>query len=114
MNALTVLPALALCAAGPLLVAAPATAHGDALQVSADGRHWHSALSEPLFDPRVRWVPGDVRSTRFWVRNRAEEAGALRVQVIRAGRVTLIDADALVVSAQAGTEPWRRIAAGTI
>jgi len=59
-------------------VAPPATAvDGDAVALSADGRRWGSELSAPLFDPAVRWVPGDSRTASFWVRNDGGDTGRL-------------------------------------
>jgi hypothetical protein len=68
---------LAVCA---LLVLAtgPALAGGKVV-VSADGHTWATALSTPLFDPSVSWVPGDERTASIYVGNRSEEAGKIAV-----------------------------------
>lgn len=78
--------AAVLAAFGP---APPALAQSR-IQVSADARTWSADLSAPVFDPSVRWIPGDVRSGTFYVRNQAAGDGTLAV----AARV--LDRDALV------------------
>ncbi|MCL3836923.1 hypothetical protein [Aeromicrobium duanguangcaii] len=63
--------------AGMLLAAvAPATA-ADEIGVSRDGRNWSATLTEPLFDPDTRWVPGDTRTVSFFVRNQASSHARL-------------------------------------
>ena len=49
-------------------------------------------LTEPLFDPGLVWVPGDLRTTRFWVRNRSDEAAVLAIDI------TAIDSDGLLAT----------------
>lgn len=71
------------------LVVTPARAE-DRLGVSADGSTWTTVLAGPLFDPSERWVPGDVRSSTFYVRNQAAEGGTLAIEA------TAVDLDALV------------------
>ena len=58
----------------------PAPANGG-LQLSLDGQHWSAALSEPLFDPTVRWSPGDRGSRVVFVRNDGTAARRLQVSV---------------------------------
>lgn len=43
----------------------------DEIGVSYDGSEWSTALPTPLFDPDVRWVPGDQRAATFFIRNQA-------------------------------------------
>ncbi|MBC9225303.1 hypothetical protein GL325_03090 [Aeromicrobium sp. 636] len=60
----------AVSAALILSAVAPAAA-ADEIGVSRDGRRWSATLTEPLFDPGTRWVPGDTRTVSFYVRNQA-------------------------------------------
>jgi LPXTG-motif cell wall-anchored protein len=69
--------------AATLTIAGPAaTAYADQpVGVSRDGVAWTPALSAPLFDPGVLWVPGDVQSATFYVRNQATDAGKVWMSV---------------------------------
>lgn len=70
-------------AVGLLLAAtAPATASAtDEIGLSRDGVNWVDDLTQPLFDEDLRWVPGDSRTVRFYVRNQADSGGALTATV---------------------------------
>lgn len=66
--------------AAVLLVAATAPARAeDELLVSGDGTTWSVAVTQPLFDPTVRWVPGDYRDSGFWVRNTTDQAARVEL-----------------------------------
>ncbi|MCD9153087.1 hypothetical protein [Aeromicrobium duanguangcaii] len=75
----------AVVAAAGLVLAgiAPATAAGE-IGVSRDGEHWSEALTERLFDPNARWVPGDVQTASFYVRNQGSSNARL-VLTVRSG-----------------------------
>jgi len=62
-----------LCGACLVAPAAPARA-ADELGSSTDGRTWVSSLATPLFAPSFRWVPSDVETASFYVRNQAPRA----------------------------------------
>lgn len=98
--------------AGPVAHAATAHDPGSEVAVSRDGTHWSDSLAAPLFDPAVRWVPGDVRTALFYVRNRDADAGDLRVTVQRTPRDALIGTGWLTVSARAGQGPLVDVAQG--
>lgn len=83
-----------------------------ALQVSLDGFTWTGAITTPLFDPDVRWVPGDVRTAQFFVRNRRPEAGDLRVVLERPLREALLGTGFLTIAARADNGPWLEVASG--
>ncbi|HEY1134872.1 MAG TPA: hypothetical protein VGE77_09865 [Nocardioides sp.] len=51
------------------------------VEVRADGGDWGAALGRPLFDPALRWVPGDSRTAVLHVRHHEPEEGALTVTV---------------------------------
>jgi hypothetical protein len=71
--------ASALVAATLVGLSSPAPAAGD-VDFSRDGTTWTSRLDAPLFDPAVRWVPGDRRTASFWVRNRGPVGAVMHVQ----------------------------------
>ena len=90
--------AAALTGAGP---AAPASAAGE-LGLSPDGVTWSTALPGPIFDPAFRWVPGDVETGVFYIRNQSSEAGVLDLTML-GGQVTdLIDTGDLTVETRVG------------
>lgn len=97
----------------PVLLAAPAHADSE-LGFSVDGRQWQPRLTDPLFDPALRWVPGDVRTARFLVRNEAPDTGAMTVDVVRARRTSLIESGFLRVTARAGDGPWTPLDDGDV
>ncbi|RCK68727.1 hypothetical protein DT076_14160 [Desertihabitans brevis] len=72
--------ALVLVGAALLLASTTVPAAADPrIGLSSDGRSFRQTLAEPLFDPRTRWVPGDVRSETLWVRNDAGGVADLAV-----------------------------------
>ena len=106
-------------AVATLVLVSPASADDTAgkgtrqdVGVSLDGTHYEESLDAPLFDPRVRWVPGDVRTTDIWVRNQADEAGDLTIDLVPQARQNLFDSGHLTVSARAGTGPWMTVREG--
>ena len=59
-----------------------AAGSSDELGLSRDGAAWSDHLTEPLFEPGTRWVPGDVRSRSFLARNQSADPARLYVQVL--------------------------------
>lgn len=98
----------ALLAATALLVLVPAAAHAaeDRLALSSDGVTWHDTLTDPIFGTDVQWVPGDVRSAAFYVRNQGDGPGTLDVDVVRTTTDALLDTGYLTISARAGDGAW--------
>lgn len=78
-----------------------------AIGVSGDGEHYGARLDAPLFEPSLRWVPGDSREARFWVRNQADGAGDLSIDVLTPGRTGLLETGWLTVAARVGEGEWR-------
>ena len=110
---------LALVLAALLVTAgAPAAAGNDgdsarqAVGLSVDGVDYQTGLDQPLFDPTVRWVPGDVRGSTFWVRNQAAESGDLTMDLLVPGRGNLFVSGHLSVTARAGDGPWHTVTHG--
>jgi len=93
------------CVVVPAAEAAPAPSTG-LIGLSADGVSWGTSLSAPLFDPRVRWVPGDTRTAVFWVRNQAPSSGDVSVRFSPTVTLSGVDAQALRVRARAGDRAW--------
>jgi LPXTG-motif cell wall-anchored protein len=95
-------------AATALLLApvTPSQAADGRLELSVDGRAWSANLRTQLFDPAIRWVPGDRRIERFWVRNSSPDTGRLVVTI--EGRRTdgLIQTGDLTVTARGGGGAW--------
>src|SRR5262249_13829577 len=58
----------------------PADATPVRIALSSDGLHWADRLPRPLFEPDIRWIPGDSRSRSFFVRN--ETAGPAVLTVV--------------------------------
>lgn len=81
-------------------------ADGREVTISLDGEYYQQETSDPLFDPSFRWVPGDVRISRFWVRNEADEAGDLTIDLVPRERTDLFRSGYLTVSARAGRGTW--------
>lgn len=110
----------ALTAAAIVLVLVPPASADDTVVkgtrqdvgVSLDGTRYQASLDAPLFDPQVRWVPGDVRTTGFWVRNQADEAGDLTIDLVPRARKSLFATGDLSVSARAATGPWLTVREG--
>jgi hypothetical protein len=99
--------ALAAVALAVLLTApAPVRAADARLDVSMDGRTWSASLPSPLFDPAVRWVPGDSRTARFWVQNGASYPGRLVVAIQGTRTAALMQNGDLTVTARGGGGTW--------
>ncbi|MFV0253189.1 MAG: signal peptidase I [Beutenbergiaceae bacterium] len=94
------------------LCAAPAAA-ADELAFSWDGLTWDTQLDAPLFDPSVHWVPGDVRTASFWVRNRGESAAALTIMVASHGIADLMAQGDLRFTVKVGDGAWVGLADAT-
>jgi len=86
--------------------AAPASAAGNQLQVSADGVTWGASLPAPLFSPSFRWVPGDSETRSFYVRNHTGQDAVLNVIMLPAQFGDLMASGDLTVSAQVDGGTW--------
>ncbi|MET3963655.1 hypothetical protein ABIE44_003589 [Marmoricola sp. OAE513] len=88
--------------------AAPASA-ADELGLSPDGVTWSANLPAPLFDPAFRWVPGDVETASFYVRNQDSEAGVLQVVMESTQVRSLIDTGDLEVAVRVGDSEYAAV-----
>lgn len=102
----------ATAAAVVALAAAPAHAD-DEIGLSRDGVTWSETLAAPLFDPGFRFVPGDVETRSFQVRNQGPSGGLLTVQVLAADPSALLSADDFTIEARVANGPWVDVEAGT-
>jgi hypothetical protein len=88
--------------------AAPAFASSP-VQLSRDGVHWVDAITAPLFNPAMRWVPGDSETATFFVRNHGGGAGGLTVDVLGSSAGQLLDSGALRITAKGGGGAWSTV-----
>lgn len=95
---------------GVLLLASitvPSAAHADdEIGLSWDGQNWSSRLDGSLFDGSVRWVPGDVRTAAFHVRNQAGDGATVAIAVESTDRDRLLRSDDLQLEARVGGAEW--------
>ncbi len=62
------------------MLAVPQPAWGaPEIGLSNDGRSFSPRLAEPIFDPEIRWVPGDKRTGVFYVRNQGPTRAYLTI-----------------------------------
>lgn len=94
-----------LCMAFLLLVAAPAHA-ADEIGLSPDGITWASALSQPLFDPDFRWVPGDSETATFYVRNQGPTSAFMTIEARSADTDLLLSNEDIALRARVGGGDW--------
>lgn len=101
-------PAVAVLALALILGARPTPAHAvTGIAFSRDGSSWGSALNGPLFSSSIRWVPGDVRTERFYVRNDSNLIAKMDVAVIATSVQELIDTGDLAVAVRIGNGDWQ-------
>lgn len=93
------------------LPAAPAHAEGE-IGLSRDGRSWSDDLPGPLFDPALRWVPGDARTASFLVRNQGPSAGDLTASVRADDASGLLASPDFALEARVDDGPWVEVADG--
>ena len=95
---------------GVLLLAsftAPSAAHADeVIGLSWDQKNWSSKLAGSLFDPAVRWVPGDVRTAAFHVRNQAGDGATVAIAVESTDRDRLLRDDDINLEARVRGTDW--------
>lgn len=83
-----------------VLTATPAVA-ADEIGLSSDGVAWSSSLSQPLFDPAFRWVPGDSETASFWVRNQSDDDALLDIAILGTSVDSLMETGDLSVTVAA-------------
>lgn len=86
-------------------IAGPAHA-SDEIGLSLDGVTFSSSLSEPLFDPDFRWVPGDEQTRTFYVRNQSRDGADLAVDVLGNKVDSLLGTGDLTIRARGNLGTW--------
>lgn len=94
--------------------AAPVSDSADDIVVSSDGIGWGPELSAPLFDPAIRWVPGDVRTSSFYVRNDGDTSAILRIEGRDAVTGELTDQGVVALYARADGGRWQPLRMGAM
>ena len=89
-------------AIGLVLISGPASA-ADEIGLSRDGITFTSSLSGSLFDSAFIWVPGDVESETFYVRNQGGDTARLTVDILGEQISDLIETGDLHVTATSGS-----------
>lgn len=77
------------------------------LELSTDRVTWAESLDAPLFDPAVRWVPGDRRTTGFWLRHRGPTGADVDVDVLGRGLTALHDTGTLRLEGRSAGGAWQ-------
>jgi len=91
--------------------AAPARADGE-IGLSTDGAVWADVLSAPLFDRPGHWVPGDVETRSFYVRNNGPSDARLTVSLLTQDPDHLVSDDDVALSARVAAGGWTRLRNG--
>ena len=90
-----------------VLVINTGSAHAsDEIGLSLDGRTWTSDLRRPLFEPAMRWVPGDSETRSLWVRNQGPTGASMRLAVRSTDLDTLLERDDILISARVRGGRW--------
>ncbi|MEV7396590.1 LPXTG cell wall anchor domain-containing protein [Aeromicrobium sp. NPDC092404] len=89
-------------AIGLVLVVAPPASAADEIGLSRDGVTFAPSLGGPLFDPAFLWVPSDVESETFYVRNQGGTTARLTVDILGEEVSALMDSGDLDVTATSG------------
>lgn len=92
----------------PALATAMSSPVGVGLTLSADGKNWTEELAAPLFSPDTVWVPGDVRSTSFFVANHGPTAAQVRV-ALRTSADGLVEPGDVFLDARLVGGRWQRL-----
>lgn len=111
MRRLLPLVLAAVLAVGSVLPAqAYAAGSSDELGLSRDGATWSDDLTEPLFEPGTRWVPGDVRRRSFFARNQSADPARLYVRVVTEEEAEIVEFLRIEVRVASGR--WERVTVG--
>lgn len=78
----------------------------DLVGVSLDGSDWTDQLRRPLFDPALRWVPGDTETRSFWVRNQGPTAASMQLALRRTGLGPLLSRHDVQIDGRVDGGSW--------
>ena len=102
-----------LLAFGLVLVGAPPASAADEIGLSRNGVTFSASLSDSLFDPAFIWVPGDIESETFYVRNQGDATARLTMDILGEQVSDLIASGDLHVTASSGSKSATVSDAGT-
>lgn len=97
-----------------MITLAPPVAASERLLLSRDGKQWASDLDGPAFDPQVRWVPGDERSTVLWAMNHSGQPAQLTLDLVDVHGATLLADDFVDLTVAVGKAPATEVGPGRI
>lgn len=69
---------------------------------------WGTSLSSPLFDPTLRWVPGDTVTSGFWAFNRSGDSTEFRITLLPHERA-LLDSGEFELHVRADDDRWEPV-----
>lgn len=103
-----VLAGLALLAfVAPTSADASETPHPLVLSMSETGP-WATSLTTPLFDPTMRWVPGDTVTSGFWAANRSDDTTEFRITLLP-WEQSLMNSGEFDLRVRSGDDRWEPI-----
>lgn len=101
------LPWRALLCAVLFVVSEPGPAGArEEVGLSADGITFAPTLSAPIFDPSLRWVPGDDETASFYVRNQGPSRAFMTIEVRSGDTDKLLSNDDISLRARAAGGAW--------
>jgi len=80
------------------------------LLLSRDGHTWSRTLKTPLFPKRVVWVPGDVDTRKFYIRNKSGGRARLGIVIRLNDKSKMVKAHQLQLLVKVGTARWVEVA----
>jgi hypothetical protein len=89
-----------------VLLGATAARAADGIGISDDGTSWSDGLDAPLFDPALRWVPGDSRTETFFVRNQGPSGATMTIEARSRDEDELLADDDVDLRARADGGAW--------
>jgi len=73
--------------------------------LSLDGQTFSEQLAMPLFEPGMRWVPGDDETRTFFVRNQGPSGATMTIEALTPGGDPVLESD-IALSARVDGGPW--------
>lgn len=97
---------IALAGALALVTVGPGPAYADDLALSFDGQHWRDDLRRPLFDPGLRWVPGDRAVETFYVRDDGPTGATMTIAIRTSDPDELLSDRDIAIAARLSQGEW--------
>jgi hypothetical protein len=73
--------------------------------LSLDGQTFAEQLAMPLFEPGMRWVPGDDETRTFFVRNQGPSGATMTIEALTPGGDPVLESD-IALSTRVDGGPW--------